>query len=103
MRMALSRAVRSYLNEHQINQHQLAARSGVSQATISRAQKGNWKRRSDTILRLADYLGVAGTVDPKKSEKLMEALGQVWDGTPQSEEAIVKILFSIQALRSIRS
>lgn len=83
----------------ELSQLQIAAASGVNQATVSRVLARCPKRRGAAFAKLCKYasnLRRKGTrIDPRKSDFLMQALSEVWDGTPQHAEALAEIIQAV--------
>lgn len=104
------------------SQRQLALKSGVSPATISRIESGIQKAEPDTLARLAPYLSIsheelmaiAGYIDirdverivdpaPKDLEEFLKESNIEYDGAPLSEEEKESVLgFLKLAIDTIR-
>lgn len=99
-RATLQVAVSRYLSETPISQEDLAQQAGVSQSVVSRAKNGRWKRYSRSLRMLGEHVQVRpDIVDPRKSEILMNALGRLWDGSPEQERRLAELLLRVGDLR----
>lgn len=77
----------------------IAARTGINQSQVYRNLFGRPRRLSKTLRRLciyADSLQKNDAPDPRTSEVLMQALGSVWNGTPEHAQRIADMLLSIR-------
>ncbi|WP_370980067.1 hypothetical protein [Agaribacterium sp. ZY112] len=96
---ALQSAVKKHLSEKSIRQEDLAKDSGVSQAVVSRAFRADWKHYSPKLRRLGEHVCVErSTADPRESKMLMDALGRLWDGTPEREKLLAELLLNVGQL-----
>lgn len=95
----LREAVKNYLDKNGIGQAELARRAGVSQAVVSRCYNGKWNKYAKSIKQLSEFLDIKHQhPDPRKSIKLMSALSELWDGSPEGEDALASFLESVKAL-----
>ncbi len=93
MQKKLSILLKKRIESDGTNQTKLAKQLDVSQPTVSRALNGNWSRISPEIRKLMNYCQMdEGEVNPATSKALMKALQQVWDGTPQQEKVLAKLI-----------
>jgi len=92
-------------------QSKLAKDAGVNQSTISRAlhSKGR-SRHSGGLVKLCIFANIPLTLsheaplpDPSTSPELMEALAQVWDGSPNHAKAIARIIRDLQHISMHRN
>lgn len=99
----LQSAVLKHLSEKAIRQEDLAKQVGVSQSVVSRAINGRWMRYSRALRRVGEYVQVRpAIIDPRESKLLMDALGHLWDGSPEQERRLVDFLLSVGEL-SVKS
>lgn len=94
--------LKRYMKRNGLSQSALAEAAGVSQATISRALRGNAGKFSAARERLFTYAEITKTrhaVDAKQGphEKIIAAFEEVWDNTDSHAEGIATV---IQALGS---
>lgn len=96
----LQSAVSRHLSENSMRQEELAKLVGVSQSVVSRAINGHWKLYSRSLRKVGEYVqATPSIVDPRGSEILMEALGRLWDGSPEQEKRLANFLLSAGDLR----
>jgi len=91
-----------------LSQLQIAVSSGVNQATVSRVLARCPKRHGAAFAKLCKYADAlrrkGARIDPRKSDFLMQALSEVWDGTPQHAEALAEIIHAVgNAARVLRT
>lgn len=67
--IAFGRRIADALESAQLSQPQLATRSGVQQADISRIERGLGNPTRDTLLKLADALEMRLVLQPKKASR----------------------------------
>lgn len=98
--------IRQYLSENAGLQRELAAHAGVHQSTISRIKAGKPRvRLSDGLLRLCSYASIpltseipASPADPRDNRLLIDALGEVWDGSHSHAKALAKLIRDLKHL-----
>jgi len=99
----LAEALRVHMLEHDLSQQQLAMRSGVSQATVSRALRAIPERRGRARHRLFTYARINDSVvDPsqrKGAKRVEQAFRRIWDGSEAHAEAVAKIIHALEGLR----
>ncbi|MCY2926828.1 MAG: helix-turn-helix transcriptional regulator [Planctomycetota bacterium] len=61
-------AIRKAINASPMSRYRLAKESGVTEAAISRLMSGERAVNVDSLEKLADALGLAITIGPKKKE-----------------------------------
>lgn len=79
--------------------------TGVSQSQISRILNGNFSRvDGKNVKRICKYANISlsendvPTSDPRKSEILIGALQEIWDGTHKKEKALAGLIRSLGPL-----
>lgn len=94
MQKELAHQLEKYLEKHQLSQVEFGQVAKVSQPVVSRILNGEWQRTTPSIVKIANLIdvNVITEVDPRKSKRLMKALGKVWDGSHRSEVALAKII-----------
>lgn len=80
-------------------QHLASKGFRVNQATISRLINKQCKRPTPKIKELCKYAGIdielfVRKTSPRRSARLISALGQVWDGTPAHERWLARVIKS---------
>lgn len=84
-----------------VTQSSVAIATGVDQSQISRVLAGQVKRESPNVLALCKYarnLHKTRKVDPRQSDPLINALREVWDGSPEHAEALAGVIRSLARL-----
>jgi hypothetical protein len=79
----------------------LASRAHVDRSAVWRLRHGEVKLLSKGVRRLCKAVGLNAdayhrTSSPAKSRKLMRALAEAWDGTPEQADAICSVLRALQ-------
>jgi len=69
----------------------------ISQPTISRALTGEYEGVPPSLEEICTHSDISLNkflvqVDPSSSERLMDALRLVWDGSPQTETFLVRVI-----------
>ena len=89
---------------HGITQTTIAAALGISQSQVSRVLSGNARRPSKVFNAVCKYVHSSVASHPGESLKhhpeLIEAVSDVWDGTPDHAQALALVIRSLGALRS---
>jgi transcriptional regulator with XRE-family HTH domain len=89
-----------------LTQAEIADALNASQSQVSRVLAGRSKRRSRLFDEVCKYVfsvrdGALPSVPPAE---LTEALGSIWDGTPEHAKALALVIRSLGALRvAVRS
>ena len=90
-----------------LSQIDIASMLQVSQAQISRVFSGQIKRRTRLLVDLAQLLDAANSgtsaAAVKSNKELINALSQVWDGTPQQARALAGIIRSVGSLQDVNA
>src|SRR5690242_14846853 len=84
----ISARLRRHMRQHGLTQAEVGRRAGVSQATVSRALSGPSRREGAGHSRLFNYLQLS----PDLPERALDAVRQVWDGTPEHEGALARLI-----------
>ena len=95
-------ALRAYLKREKLTQAQLAARIGVSQATVSRAMKQEPVRQTRQGQMVFNYMQQAGIIDrppPPIEQLVLGAFLDVWDRSEAHASAVAKIIKATEGLR----
>lgn len=88
-----------------LRQEDVAKNAGVSQATVSRALKTGLKRRTMARDRLFRYIQKelgTHTFNDQGRQKVVDAFGEIWDGSDAHASAIAKIITASKGLRPSR-
>lgn len=98
---ALLSQIQQFKSENSLTQEEIAKASGVDQSTVSRVLRGEKCRLDGSVVAICNYakLNVNQGVDPRKSQVLMEALEEVWDGSMEHAAALSKIIRSLYGLK----
>jgi hypothetical protein len=94
--------LREFMHENSYSESHLSRLSGVPQPTLHRALR-NPLRLTKTHIRLCKFAGIA--LGPDKSAKirhdeLVKAVMEVWDGTDEHAQSIVRLLRAGAALEA---
>lgn len=86
--------LRKFMHENSYSESRLSREAGVPQPTLHRALR-NPQRLTKTHIRLCKFAGIALGQDesakPRHSE-LVKAVMEVWDGTDEHAQSIVRLL-----------
>ncbi|AHF02395.1 hypothetical protein THIAE_09665 [Thiomicrospira aerophila AL3] len=74
--------------------------TGVSQSQISKILSGNFKTVSPNVKKICEYANIQIYSNDRVqlSQELKEALMDLWDGSKESEKALVKTLKNMKSL-----
>ena len=86
--------LRKFMHENSYNESRLSREAGVPQPTLHRALRSP-QRLTKTHIRLCKFAGI--TLSPDESAKpqhdeLVKAVMEVWDGTSEHAQYIVRLL-----------
>ena len=86
--------LREFMHKNSYSESRLSKEAGVPQPTLHRALR-NPQRLTKTHIRLCKFAGIA--LDPDESVKprhdeLLKAVMEVWDGTDEHAQSIVRLL-----------
>lgn len=85
-----------------ITQLEIARAIGIDQSQISRALSGKLKGRSTVLHSICKYVENApraiGAEDVRRNDELVQALADIWDGTPEHAAALTRVIRSLGAL-----
>ena len=84
----LSAILREHMRQHGLSQRDVADRAHVSQATVSRAMSGPTARLGRAKTKVFIYLQNTGP----RAQEALDAVQQVWDGTPEHERALARLI-----------
>ena len=86
--------LREFMHENSYSESSLSREIGVPQPTLHRALR-NPQRLTKTHIRLCKFAGIAlspdESVKPRRDE-LVKAVMEVWDGTDEHAQSIVRLL-----------
>ena len=84
-----------------LTQGEIAYALNASQSQVSRVLAGNSKRRSRLFDEVCKYVFSIREQEspPAPPAELTEALGAIWDGTPEHARALALVIRSLGALR----
>lgn len=88
----IARRIRDRLERKGISQRNLAKATLVHQSQVSRILNCRFRRPSQNVMRICTYLGVSTRRASRLNPRLSAAVADLWDGTPQHERTLVKLL-----------
>jgi len=101
----LGQKLKKIFDEKGITQPAIALYTGINQSQISRIFNGDFRRLyGKNVRELCKYANIVikknqkSPQDPRKSNLLMNALGDVWDGSKQKERALAKLIRTLEPL-----
>lgn len=96
--------LKGYFEQEDVTLRQVSIRIGVDVSQVSRYLNGHFKRMSPNLEALCKFAKVdwtkAGRTDPRKSQVLIGALSDVWDGTREHAEALAGTILSLRNYKS---
>jgi predicted XRE-type DNA-binding protein len=85
-----------------MTQIEIAKATGIHQSQISRLMKGDFRRLSSrNVVKLCDYAQIPFPSCRRISRRLKETVEQVWNGSAQQEQALVKLLQAAAMLATV--
>jgi transcriptional regulator with XRE-family HTH domain len=96
--MELQDAIGDLLRREGISQETLAARAGVSQATVSRALRREPSRRTAAYARLSLYMHQDAARAGRSPTLVLDAVRDTWDGSDQHAAALAKLILASRDL-----
>jgi len=93
--------LRIFMVGRSMTQEELCANAGVSQSTVSRALKRTPGRRGRAWVRLFTYVTReldAPAFSEGGKERILAAMGRVWDGTDSHAIALARIIDALEGL-----
>jgi transcriptional regulator with XRE-family HTH domain len=99
--MELREAIADLLQREGISQKVLADRAEVHQATVSRALTREPQRRTAAYARLCEYMLQHAARGPSSADQVLHAIEQTWDGSPEHEAALAKLVLASRELGPI--
>jgi transcriptional regulator with XRE-family HTH domain len=102
----LARAKRSLAGlARRVQTVELAARTGIHQSQVSRLLRGQFRRISPNVRKLLAYQpgAKAAAPDGQSKKAVIQAALKTWDETPEGAQALVRLLRSVEALRSVKA
>lgn len=97
-------AMRAGRTAHQLglSQKQIAEATRHSQSQVSRVLSGRTARRSKAFRDVCSYVFFRATTEPREAvrnnSELIDALAEVWDGTPDHSAALACVIRSLGSL-----
>lgn len=91
---AFGKRLRSLRREAELSQAQLANKVGVNHMTVNRWERGHWWPGSDTLIRIADVLGVdigSLTAPANQSRSLEERVADLESEMAALDEVVAKL------------
>ena len=81
-------------------QKDISVVTGVSQSQVSKILSGNFKTVSPNVKKICEYANIQiySNNGVQLSQELEEALMDLWDGSRESEKALVKTLKNMKSL-----
>ncbi|MGY4167531.1 helix-turn-helix domain-containing protein [Bradyrhizobium sp. USDA 4529] len=83
--------------------------SGVDQSQVSRILAGDFKRISQNVMQICNFLGInpgrfVGSLpgDDDTRRRIADSALSVWDGTPEGAELLISIFGGMAAIRGGR-
>ena len=84
-----------------LSQNEIALNTGINQSTVSRILNGEILGQNSSIKKICKYLCIDLSKDVKveasKSNILMDALNETWDGTEEHAQAISDVIRSLNS------
>jgi transcriptional regulator with XRE-family HTH domain len=82
------------------SQDEISAITGVSQSQVSKILSGNFKTVSPNVKKICEYASIQiyMNIDVDIPEEIKEAVLDLWDGSKESEKALVKTLKNMKGL-----
>ncbi|OCJ32662.1 helix-turn-helix domain-containing protein [Agrobacterium tumefaciens] len=78
----------------------IARKTGVNQAQVSRICRGEFKTRSSNVMQICMFLGIdSGSEEPEDLARLREAVLKLWDGSTADAERITRLLNVVGEVR----
>lgn len=101
---AVSREIAAWMKQEERSQTVIAQAVGVHQSQVSRIIRGDFKCLSPHVLKLCAFAGIdVGQLQAQTnrggSKRLQQAVAEIWDGSSQHEEALVKVITSLRHLQ----
>ena len=98
---AMARQAAARAKQLGLTQEAIAAALGASQSQVSRVLSGHAKRHSKLLDAVCKYVfshsqGESGSTDGNR--ELMQAINDVWYGTPQHAHALATVIRSLSLL-----
>lgn len=84
----------------------VAADTGIHQSQVSRLLRGQFKRLSPNVLKLLEYAKKPQRYATKEADQeaaknaVVRAALRTWDSTPRGAQALVRLLRSVEKLRT---
>lgn len=91
----LRSTLRTHMRRNAFSQARIAREAQVSQATVSRALGAPSLRDGPARSRLFSYLQQS----PPHPQRALDAVEQVWDGTPEHDGALARLIEAASDLR----
>lgn len=91
---AIVTQLREFMHENSYSENRLSREVGVPQPTLHRALR-NPQRVTKTHMRLCKFAGIALVIDESakpQHEELVKVVMEVWDGTDEHAQSIVRLL-----------
>ena len=91
---SLAAKLHALIQEKQLSQKDVATAAGISQSTVSRALKGDLKRRGEAKKKLFIYMQQQSQVEiaNKGRAKVISAFDAIWDQTEAQADAVADII-----------
>ena len=86
--------LREFMRANSYSESRLSRETGVPQPTLHRSLR-NPQRLTKTHVRLCNFAGIALTPDElgaPRREELVKAVMEVWDGTDEHAQSLVRLL-----------
>lgn len=97
----IAKRLRDFREEKGWTEETFASKADISQSHVSKILRGNFKLTSKNVRKLCQYakLDVDLTKgNPADNPDLMDALDEVWDGTPRRAKALARVIRSLRGL-----
>ncbi|HZM35357.1 MAG TPA: hypothetical protein VFC18_12795 [Burkholderiales bacterium] len=84
---------------------ELAARTGIHQSQVSRLLRGQFRRVSPNVRKLLEVKPEKKGPKPdlRSRKAVIQAALRTWDETAEGAQALVRLLRSVEALRSLKA
>ena len=93
--LAIAARIQQYMKDNGITQEELAKKAGVSQTTVHRSLKGEFKRNGAASTRLFIYLNINEYNLSRARDGVMTAFDRIWDYSEGHANAIARVIDAI--------
>ncbi len=91
-RLVLVERIRKAAKQKGLSQVKIAELTNMNQSQVSRILAGNFRKTSDHLKKICDYLCIDPKVLGRENKRLEHAIRLLWDGSVKHEKAILELL-----------